>query len=267
MSGYRVAAAALNWHLTTLCCSVVPSCVCCLQANTDYFRQHMAAAGFDIRPGNHPIVVSKKAPGGGQQRPASSAHTRAGWLTQQVSWTEAPFGSAAVQQHKQRLSRLLSLSMSALTHVLPPLLPLLSCCQQPIMLGDAALANRMAAALLERGVYVVGFSYPVVPKGKARIRVQLSAGRVCFRGAQGPGGRMGQRCCALGEVGVLAGTGRQLSALCCAVFCSAKSSHTQPCSLPECAVCCAPSPAAHDRGQLDTAIAAFTAVGKELGVI
>ena len=47
---------------------------------------------------------------------------------------------------------------------------------QPIMLGDAALANRMAAAMLERGVYVVGFSYPVVPKGMARIRVQLSAG-------------------------------------------------------------------------------------------
>lgn len=96
-----------------------------LQENTDYFRQHMAAAGFNIRPGNHPIV--------------------------------------------------------------------------PIMLGDAALANRMAAAMLERGVYVVGFSYPVVPKGKARIRVQLSA--------------------------------------------------------------------AHDSQQLDTAIAAFTAVGKELGVI
>jgi 7-keto-8-aminopelargonate synthetase-like enzyme len=47
---------------------------------------------------------------------------------------------------------------------------------QPIMLGDAALANRMAAAMLEHGVYVVGFSFPVVPKGKARIRVQLSAG-------------------------------------------------------------------------------------------
>lgn len=47
---------------------------------------------------------------------------------------------------------------------------------QPIMLGDAALANRMAAAMLDRGVYVVGFSYPVVPQGKARIRVQLSAG-------------------------------------------------------------------------------------------
>ena len=45
----------------------------------------------------------------------------------------------------------------------------------PIMLGDAALAARMADAMLRRGVYVVGFSYPVVPQGKARIRVQISA--------------------------------------------------------------------------------------------
>jgi glycine C-acetyltransferase len=45
----------------------------------------------------------------------------------------------------------------------------------PVMLGDAALATRMADALLARGVYVIGFSYPVVPKGAARIRVQLSA--------------------------------------------------------------------------------------------
>ena len=45
----------------------------------------------------------------------------------------------------------------------------------PIMLGDAVLAGRMADALLERGIYVIGFSYPVVPKGQARIRVQLSA--------------------------------------------------------------------------------------------
>ena len=45
----------------------------------------------------------------------------------------------------------------------------------PIMLGDAALASRMADAMLARGVYVVGFSYPVVPQGKARIRVQVSA--------------------------------------------------------------------------------------------
>ena len=45
----------------------------------------------------------------------------------------------------------------------------------PIMLGDAVLATRMADMMLAEGVYVVGFSYPVVPKGKARIRVQISA--------------------------------------------------------------------------------------------
>jgi glycine C-acetyltransferase len=45
----------------------------------------------------------------------------------------------------------------------------------PIMLGDAQLANEMARALLAEGIYVIGFSYPVVPKGEARIRVQLSA--------------------------------------------------------------------------------------------
>lgn len=45
----------------------------------------------------------------------------------------------------------------------------------PVMIGDAAEAARMAELLLERGVYVIGFSYPVVPQGQARIRVQLSA--------------------------------------------------------------------------------------------
>jgi glycine C-acetyltransferase len=45
----------------------------------------------------------------------------------------------------------------------------------PVMLGDARLAARMAARLLELGIYVIGFSYPVVPKDQARIRVQLSA--------------------------------------------------------------------------------------------
>ncbi|HEY7943999.1 MAG TPA: glycine C-acetyltransferase [Casimicrobiaceae bacterium] len=45
----------------------------------------------------------------------------------------------------------------------------------PVMLGDAGLATRMADALLAEGVYVIGFSYPVVPKGKARIRTQMSA--------------------------------------------------------------------------------------------
>jgi glycine C-acetyltransferase len=46
----------------------------------------------------------------------------------------------------------------------------------PVMLGDAVLAQSMAAKLFERGIYVVGFSYPVVPMGKARIRCQVSAG-------------------------------------------------------------------------------------------
>ncbi len=45
----------------------------------------------------------------------------------------------------------------------------------PVMLGDAALASRMAEGLLEEGIYVVGFSFPVVPKGRARIRTQMSA--------------------------------------------------------------------------------------------
>lgn len=45
----------------------------------------------------------------------------------------------------------------------------------PVMLGDAALATRMANMLLDEGIYVIGFSFPVVPKGKARIRTQMSA--------------------------------------------------------------------------------------------
>ena len=45
----------------------------------------------------------------------------------------------------------------------------------PIMLGDAELAKNMADELLNEGIYVVGFSYPVVPKGLARIRTQISA--------------------------------------------------------------------------------------------
>jgi glycine C-acetyltransferase len=72
-----------------------------LEANTKYFRTHMTQAGFDIKPGDHPIV--------------------------------------------------------------------------PIMLYDAVLSQQFAAALLEEGVYVIGFFFPVVPKGQARIRVQLSA--------------------------------------------------------------------------------------------
>jgi glycine C-acetyltransferase len=72
-----------------------------LADNTRFFRSRMDEAGFDILPGDHPIV--------------------------------------------------------------------------PVMIGDAARAGRMAAAMLEKGVYVVGFSYPVVPQGKARIRTQVSA--------------------------------------------------------------------------------------------
>lgn len=72
-----------------------------LEANTRYFRTKMAAAGFDIRPGEHPIV--------------------------------------------------------------------------PIMLYDAGLAQRFSEQLLDRGIYVIGFFYPVVPQGMARIRVQISA--------------------------------------------------------------------------------------------
>ena len=71
-----------------------------LEESTIYFREKMTDAGFDIRPGIHPIV--------------------------------------------------------------------------PIMLGDAQLAQDMAADLLDKGIYVIGFSFPVVPKGAARIRVQIS---------------------------------------------------------------------------------------------
>lgn len=73
-----------------------------LVANTRRFREGMTAAGFNIKPGVHPIV--------------------------------------------------------------------------PVMLGDAKLASAMAADMLEQGIYVIGFSFPVVPRDQARIRVQLSAG-------------------------------------------------------------------------------------------
>jgi glycine C-acetyltransferase len=72
-----------------------------LRDNTTFFRRQMTDAGFDILPGDHPIV--------------------------------------------------------------------------PVMVGDATRAARIAQVMLERGVYVVSFSYPVVPQGKARIRTQVSA--------------------------------------------------------------------------------------------
>jgi glycine C-acetyltransferase len=78
------------------------------------------------------------------------------------------------QELRERLhenTRYFRARMSALGFAIPPgEHPIV-----PVMLGDAARAARMAERLLEKGVYVVGFSYPVVPKGKARIRVQLSA--------------------------------------------------------------------------------------------
>jgi glycine C-acetyltransferase len=55
-------------------------------------------------------------------------------------------------------------------HVLPGEHPIV-----PIILGEAALATKVAEAMLAKGVYVIGFSYPVVPQGKARIRTQISA--------------------------------------------------------------------------------------------
>lgn len=73
-----------------------------LESNTKYFREKMTEAGFDIKPGFHPIV--------------------------------------------------------------------------PVMLYDAKLAQAFAAKMLDEGIYVIGFYYPVVPQGKARIRVQISAG-------------------------------------------------------------------------------------------
>jgi glycine C-acetyltransferase len=45
----------------------------------------------------------------------------------------------------------------------------------PVMIGDAALAGKVAQSMLSEGIYVIGFSYPVVPQGKARIRTQVSA--------------------------------------------------------------------------------------------
>ena len=73
-----------------------------MHSNAAYFRKKMTERGFDLKPGEHPII--------------------------------------------------------------------------PVMLGDALLASRMADRLLGRGVYVIGFSFPVVPKGQARIRTQMSAG-------------------------------------------------------------------------------------------
>lgn len=80
-------------------------------------------------------------------------------------------GSTALRDRLECNTRFFrdGLSRAGLT-VLPGTHPI-----TPIMLGDAALAGRFADAMLRKGVYVIGFSYPVVPKGKARIRTQVSA--------------------------------------------------------------------------------------------
>jgi glycine C-acetyltransferase len=80
-------------------------------------------------------------------------------------------GGAGLRSQLQDNTRLFRSSMSELGFdVLPGDHPIV-----PVMYGDAALASRTADAMLERGVYVIAFSYPVVPQGQARIRTQMSA--------------------------------------------------------------------------------------------
>ena len=80
-------------------------------------------------------------------------------------------GSTALRDRLEGNTRLFRAAMTdAGFHLVPGEHPIV-----PVMLGDAALAARFAEAMLARGVYVVGFSYPVVPMGKARIRTQISA--------------------------------------------------------------------------------------------
>jgi glycine C-acetyltransferase len=79
--------------------------------------------------------------------------------------------STALQQKVRENARFFREKMTALGFdILPGEHPIV-----PVMIGDAALAARMADLLLTKGVYVIGFSYPVVPLGKARIRTQVSA--------------------------------------------------------------------------------------------
>jgi glycine C-acetyltransferase len=80
-------------------------------------------------------------------------------------------GSTALRDKLEANTRFFREGMTRLGfHLIPGAHPIC-----PVMLGDAALATRFADAMLARGVYVIGFSYPVVPQGKARIRTQISA--------------------------------------------------------------------------------------------
>ena len=79
--------------------------------------------------------------------------------------------SGELRDHLKENTRFFREQMTALGFsILPGEHPIV-----PIMIGDAAKATQMADAMLKKGVYVIGFSYPVVPEGKARIRVQISA--------------------------------------------------------------------------------------------
>src|SRR3989449_5862560 len=80
-------------------------------------------------------------------------------------------GSTALRDKLEANTRFFREDMSKLGfNILPGTHPIV-----PIMLGDAAVATKFAEAMLAKGVYVIGFSYPVVPQGKARIRTQISA--------------------------------------------------------------------------------------------
>ena len=80
-------------------------------------------------------------------------------------------GSGELRERLKENTRFFREQMTALGFsILPGEHPIV-----PIMIGDAARATQMADALLKKGIYVIGFSYPVVPQGKARIRVQISA--------------------------------------------------------------------------------------------
>jgi glycine C-acetyltransferase len=80
-------------------------------------------------------------------------------------------GSTTLRDQLETNTKFFREGMSKLGfNILPGMHPIV-----PVMLGDAALASKFADAMLAKGVYVIGFSYPVVPQGRARIRTQISA--------------------------------------------------------------------------------------------
>jgi len=92
-------------------------------------------------------------------------------VTAALKALELAAGGAELRQHLHASARKMRAGLEGAGFTLKPgQHPIL-----PVMLGDAALAGRMADRLLEKGIYVIGFSYPVVPQGQARIRLQMSA--------------------------------------------------------------------------------------------